>query len=385
MIVKKDAPFEVAMIELVCAHGGMDYYDFSLCKGLMNAGVGVRLYTSEAGPLLPQGLKVIESFKGIFGKGNALIRGLKWFMALRASLSDARKSGSKLTHIHFFDTGVMEYLTVRLARSYGLKVVATVHDVESFHKKRSRGFSSRVLGSVDGIIVHNEVSRAETLKLLSGKGVRLAVIKQGHFLEYIGKKREKAALRAELGLALDAPLFLFFGQIKKVKGLDVAIRAMGELKKSVPQARLLVAGRPWKDDAAYYEALINEVGVAANVIWHKGYVPQDRVDLYYYACDAVVQPYRRIYQSAVLLMAMSYGCPVIVSDLPGMTEVVKDGENGYVFPDGDHAAMADAMKGVIDNPERTGEIAACGLEYVKRHYDWDSIGRKTAEFYKTIA
>lgn len=382
--MKQDVPFEVAMIELVCAYGGMDYYDFSLCKGLINSGVDVKLYTSEAGPLLPEGLKVTESFKGIFGKGHVLKRGLKWLRGLRTSMSDARANGSRLVHIHLFNTGLMVYLTIWTAHRYGLKVVGTLHDVESFHEKPSHVFSSRIFASIDGIIVHNEVSRGETLKLLSGNTDKLVVIKQGHFLDYIGKRRDKADSRAELGLAQGAPIFLIFGQIKKVKGLDVAIRAMGELKKSVLQARLLVAGRPWKDDAAYYEALIKEVGVEDNVIWHKGFVPQAKVDLYYYACDAVVLPYRRIYQSAVLLMAMSYGCPVIVSDLPGMTEVIKDGENGYVFPSGDHAAMAAAMEVVVKDPKRTKKIADSGFDFVKRHYDWDAIGRMTADFYKSI-
>ncbi len=375
---------KIAMIEPVCAHGGMDYYDFSLCRGLLDAGHEVRLYTSLAGPLAPGDIQVRETFRGVYGGAPKLLRAVRWVMALAKTMKDAQSFGAHVVHLHFFDTSPLEKLSVWFAKRWGSPVIATIHDVESFHKERDKAPAERLLSSLDGIIVHNETSRAEVIKLIGHKTGNIAVIPHGHYLDFIGNEIQKQEARQRLKIPQDCPTFLFFGQIKKVKGLDIAIRALSIVARSAPEAKLVVAGKIWKDDISYYEALIKELGLHDNVVLHIGYVPLDDVDNYYYACDAVVLPYKRIYQSGVLLMAMSYGKPVIASDLDGMSEMITNGENGLLFKTEDPDSLAQCMHKLIQDPALAVKLAQNGHEYVREKHDWSIIGKDTGDFYNKI-
>jgi glycosyltransferase involved in cell wall biosynthesis len=372
------------MIEPVCAHGGMDYYDFSLCRGLINAGHEVKLYTSEAGPLAPNDIEVKETFKGVFGKAPRLLRATRWIIALVITMKEAQAFGANVLHFHFFHTGPMEKFSVWIAKKWGHTVIATIHDVESFHKKKSRKSTARLLSKPDGIIAHNETSKLEISKLIGHEPNNMAIIPHGHYLNFIGSETQKQEARKHIDIPQDSPTFLFFGQIKKVKGLDIALHALSVVKKSVPDVKLVVAGKVWKDDFSYYETLIKQLGLKDNVILHIGYVPQNIVDNYYYASDAVILPYKRIYQSGVLLMAMSYGKPVIASDLPGMSEIITDKKNGLLFRSEDSNSLAQCMNKIIQDPAFAVKYGRNGREYVREKHDWSLIGKNTGDFYRTV-
>jgi glycosyltransferase involved in cell wall biosynthesis len=115
-----------------------------------------------------------------------------------------------------------------------------------------------------------------------------------------------------------------------------------------------------------------------------GYVPDDMASAYYAAADIVVLPYRRIYQSGVLLMAMSYARTVVVSDLPGMTEVITDGENGYVFNSESKDDLAQVLTRALLDEGRRSRISAAALQYIQDNHDWNHIGRTTAELYRHV-
>jgi glycosyltransferase involved in cell wall biosynthesis len=124
--------------------------------------------------------------------------------------------------------------------------------------------------------------------------------------------------------------------------------------------------------------------VRANCRLHIGYVPDDVASAYFAAADIVVLPYRHIYQSGVLLMAMSYARPVVVSDLPGMTEIVTDGENGYVFNSGSKDDLARALTHALIDEGGRSRIAAAALQYIREKHDWNHIGRTTAALYRQV-
>ncbi len=180
-------------------------------------------------------------------------------------------------------------------------------------------------------------------------------------------------------------MILFFGQIKEVKGLDVLIEAMPEILREHPGTLLVVAGKVWKDDFRQYQARIEELGISANCVLHIRYVPDSEVKNYYAAADVVALPYRRIYQSGVLLMAMSYGKPAIASDIAGMTEVVSDGVNGYIFPSGNSTALAAKLSDALSNPEELRLVGERALMHVREHNDWIRIGHMTADFYRSVS
>jgi glycosyltransferase involved in cell wall biosynthesis len=266
-----------------------------------------------------------------------------------------------------------------------MSIVLTVHDVVSLAASttRTRVFTGWLYRFADRIIVHNGASLVE-LEEIGIPSAQIAVIPHGHFLPGPNTIRPQAAARDQLGIAQSAKVLLFFGQIKDTKGLDILIEALPRVMEEVPETLLVIAGRPWKTGFEKFEALIDKYHVRGNCHLQIGYVPDDVVSAYYSAADIVVLPYRRIYQSGVLLMAMSYAKPVVVSDLPGMTQVVTDGENGYVFNSKSKDDLAKVLTRALLDEEGRSRISTAAFQYVQENHDWNHIGRTTTELYRDV-
>jgi D-inositol-3-phosphate glycosyltransferase len=161
----------------------------------------------------------------------------------------------------------------------------------------------------------------------------------------------------------------------------VMVTALAKVKRFFPSIRLLVAGKVWRDDFSRYEELIRSHGLSESVIAKIRYIPDDEAPLYYRAADLAVLPYRKIYQSGVLLMAMSLSTPVLVSDLDGMLEIVEDGKTGWVFHAGSADSLADRIVEILSNPDKLARVGAAGFEKVRREHDWNKIGRMTLAAY----
>ncbi|MEO1077254.1 MAG: glycosyltransferase family 4 protein, partial [Bacteroidota bacterium] len=138
-------------------------------------------------------------------------------------------------------------------------------------------------------------------------------------------------------------------------------------------------------DPSTYTALIDTLDIGDSVLFRSGYIPNDEVPDYYAACDVVALPYHRIYQSGVLLMAMSYQRAVVASDLPAMREVLRDGEHGRLTPAGNASALAAVLCDLLGDSARTQAMGTAGHAHVATHHDWRAVGEQTARIYREVA
>jgi glycosyltransferase involved in cell wall biosynthesis len=81
---------------------------------------------------------------------------------------------------------------------------------------------------------------------------------------------------------------------------------------------------------------------------------------------------------------MTYRKAVVVSDLPGMTEIVRNGVNGYTFPSADVSGLSETIIRALSDDAERSSIAANGLEYIRRYHDWYRIGEATANIYRAL-
>jgi D-inositol-3-phosphate glycosyltransferase len=377
----------VAVIELVGGHGGMNLYDTGLCRGLLAAGANVSLYTCDetTDPKIP-GLYFCPAYKRIYGKSNRLLRALRLILGSFSAVRSATKRHEKIVHFHIFQSGPSELFIILLAKLWRRKVVITVHDVESLATTTSRGATliKIVHRLADHIIVHNGTSKNELLKFIKWKHPKVSVIPHGNYLASILNIPSANDAKHSLDINETKKVILFFGQIKDAKGLDLLIKAMPEVIRNIPEAMLVIAGRPWKTDFSKYDALIEKLDLRNTCRLTIGYVADDKVAQYYTAADVVVLPYRRIYQSGVLLLAMSYGKAVVASDIPAMVEIVSDGDNGYLFARESSEALARTLVSLLGNDHERTKVGSRARDYVQFHHDWSQIGIMTAELYRAL-
>ncbi len=196
--------------------------------------------------------------------------------------------------------------------------------------------------------------------------------------EPAGKRYSRSEARRELGLGPDGPVLLFFGYVRRYKGLDLLLDAMPALLRSEPTLRLVVAGQFFEDPAPYRE-MITRSGISDKVTLHEGYVPAERTGLYFAAADAVVLPYRSATQSGVVQLAGGYGLPVIVTpagELPGM---VLQGRTGWIASEASAQGIAAAVEEFLsarpDLEAMRQEIAS-----FNSRFSWSEFARKAAEF-----
>jgi D-inositol-3-phosphate glycosyltransferase len=377
----------IAIVEPVGGHGGMNFYDSGLCKGLLQAGARVSLYTCDetVDPGIP-GLRFCAVYKGIYGRSARWIRALRYMIGSLSMAWSTFRRGEVIVHFHVFGNSSLELCNILLAKLFGRTVVLTVHDVESLAQSAvtDRGRIGQVYALASRLIVHNQTSKEELIEKLNIDVKKISVIPHGNYLEAISNVPSPPEARHALGIGVTKKVILFFGQIKEVKGIDLLIEALPAIAREIPEAMLVIAGRPWKTDFSRYTTLIDTMGVRDRCMVHLDYVPDDQVPQYYAAADVVVLPYRRIYQSGVILLAMSYGKVVVASDLPGMSEVVVDGENGYLFLRESKDALAKTLVRALQGHQERVEIEARALEYVRRCHDWNQIGDKTVQLYRDL-
>lgn len=134
---------------------------------------------------------------------------------------------------------------------------------------------------------------------------------------------------------------LFFGLVRAYKGLDVALRGLAA--SGLSDVRLSVVGEFW-EGREETERLIQSLGLADRVDITARYVTDAEAAEVFHRADAVLLPYRTVSGSGVVPVAYRYQRPVLVTDLPGLTDVVRDGETGWIVPVGDPKAVAAVLR-----------------------------------------
>lgn len=183
-----------------------------------------------------------------------------------------------------------------------------------------------------------------------------------------GEKIEKQEAKKKLGLNPDESYLLFFGFIRRYKGLDLLLEAMADAKIKNRNVKVLVAGE-YYEDATFYNNKIKELGIGEKVVLRTDYIPSEMVKYYFCVADIIVQPYRSATQSGVTQIAYHFEKPMLVTDVGGLSEIVPDGKVGYVVQP-NSTAIATAINDFYDN-SREAKLSTNIIEEKKR-FQWDS-------------
>ena len=253
-------------------------------------------------------------------------------------------------------------------RRRGVRVVGLVHNALPHERRPGDRLLSRFfLRACDGLVVLSEAVEDDVRRL----GVTAPVERTEHpVYAHFGGALPKEDARRLLDVPAEAPVLLFFGFVRRYKGLHVLLDAMPEVVGRLPDVRLVVAGEFYEDPAPYH-AQVRRHGLTEHVRFRPDYIPQDEVARYFSAADVVVQPYLSATQSGIAAIAFHFGRPLVVTDVGGLAEVVPHEEAGLVVPPDDASALAAAIVRFFEGG--LSEKLVEGVEQARQNHSWDRL------------
>lgn len=194
----------------------------------------------------------------------------------------------------------------------------------------SRFLTRQALGNGWCFIVQSEEDERNLCSLLKAPVYQRTV--HPTYSVFRQKKLDRLEARKQLAISSQKQVLLFFGFVRKYKGLKYILQAMPEIRRQLPECELLIVGDFFGNDKEQYLTMVRRFGIDGCVRIFDGYIPDAEVETYFAASNLVVLPYESATQSGIVQIAFGFGIPVIVTNVGGLPEVVDDGKTGYVVP-----------------------------------------------------
>ncbi len=394
---------KVLMIEIL-GDGGIAHYTFNLLNALRGRGLDASLCTRAghelsgetcryaAYPLMfrcavgmIERLPRLDEERTLPTLFRRVVKMAEYPWNIVAVLRLMRREGMGTAHfqsIHWIEVAMIG--AVKLA---GRKIVYTIHNVSPLHG-RVRLHHRIIMGLTyricDALIIHTEEGKERVANLFKVEPEKMRVIPHGEYSFFVPSERCGSGEAKERLLGdRNASTILFFGAIRRNKGLDQAILALRHVRKRVDNARLLVVGELC-EDWERYGALIEQEGVGDRVFTHLRYVPKEEVGSFFEAADVVVLPYYEITMSGVLQIAFAFSKPVVASDLDGFRESIEEGKNGHLVPVGDVRLWAERIADLLESEESRQRMGRRSRRMAQEKYSWDRIAAETEEVYRSV-
>ena len=236
------------------------------------------------------------------------------------------------------------------------------------HEKRpgDHAFTKYFVKPVDAFIVMSE----KVLNDLEKFNVKKRVVQVSHPLyDNFGEKIGKAEARSNLGLHTEEKIILFFGFIRKYKGLDILLDALSMLKKeTTADFKVMIAGEFYEDRKPFDEQ-VAALGLKDMLILRTDFIPDNEVKNYFCAADLVIQPYRNATQSGVTPLAYHFELPMIVTNVGGLPAMVPDKKVGLVA-EPDAASIAEKIKEFFSADE---QFFIENIKEEKKKFTWKKL------------
>jgi glycosyltransferase involved in cell wall biosynthesis len=218
----------------------------------------------------------------------------------------------------------------RRFRRAGLKTILECHNVYPHERSLVDPLLLRFAFSpFRSFITHSTADRQNLLALFPGKTVRVAPLPTLREFSNDSPRCDNSRIA------------LFFGVVRKYKGLDVLLRAMPKVLSQV-ECKLLIAGE-FYEPVEKYRRLIRTLGIEGHVQIDDRYIPNEEVVDLFRRARVLIMPYRSATQSSIARIAIANHLPIIASRTGGLAEAIAEGENGWLVPPGDVDALADVI------------------------------------------
>jgi len=290
-----------------------------------------------------------------------------------------RLRGYKLIHVHWLYVFPFVWsmrLFAGFCHALGFKIVWEMHNIVS-HRNSSKDLemSRWFYGNCDAVVFHSRHDINWSKEALGvAKKRPMATVYHANFIGSYKNELTKERARASLGLPAQGRVLLCFGQIRKNRGYEYLIKAM----ETLDDITVIIAGEVI-DRKVYKEIQDTANGPRIKLICK--WIPDDEVQVYFNACDAVVLPYTDITTSGVVPLAYSFSRPVIVSAIGGIKEIVTD-KIGILVEPRDEKSLRKAILELFKRDyARMGEEA---FAFAKRELAWSKTAAEIKCLYQEV-
>ena len=260
----------------------------------------------------------------------------------------------------------------RIVKSNGHTKMVAITDNIIPHEKHfyDKTCNQYFLGSMDKAVAMSRKVLTDLQTLFPNQPVAKNSSYHAHPLyDNFGAKMDRETACKTLDLDPSRKYLLFFGFIRKYKGLDLLLEAMSHLPESSNNIDLIVAGEFYEDSAPYLEIIENQ-SLKNRVHLHTKFISNEDVRTYFSAADVVAQPYRSATQSGVSQVAYHFETPMIITNVGGLSELVPHREAGLVC-EPNPEAIAEAIVEIFEgqNIPQMKER----LKELKKQFSWESM------------
>ncbi len=285
------------------------------------------------------------------------------------------KRGDNVVHVHTFHDAFTAVLAKHIAENDRVRIVMSVHGLT---RPRLNYITRKVYREVDKFVFGSQKAfdyyMGKASKIARGKAV---VIRESVLLSH---EPCSTQLRSQLGVQPQQALLMFHGRLSHDKGIDTLLRALTQLDKST--YRMVVLGEGQYKFEAKLKGFIVANQMVRNVTF-MGFQPNVLPLLE--QCDVGIVP--SVVPEAMGIAALEYmmlGKPVITTDNGAQPEYITSGQNGLLVKPGDHYALADAIKRLIDDARLRGRMGLQAKADFDSHLNYNHFYQKMTELYRSM-
>ncbi|GAA5049041.1 D-inositol-3-phosphate glycosyltransferase [Nocardia callitridis] len=370
--------------------GGMNVYVLQTALQLARRGIEVEIFTratssnvppvQEAGPGVLVRNVMAGPFEGL-DKHDLPTQLCPFAAEVMRQEARHRPGYYDLVHSHYWLSGQVGWLTrdrwrvplVHTAHTLAVVKNAALAEGDSPEPATREIGEKQVIAEADRLVANTAEEARQLIELYGAQPDRIDVVPPGADLARY-RPGDKAAARAELGLATDERIVAFIGRIQPLKAPDVLVRAAAEVVRRDPtrKVRVLVVGGPSGTGLQRPDALIDlaaELGIADRVTFLPPQ-PPDRLAHVYRAADLVAVPSYNESFGLVAIEAQASGTPVLAAKVGGLGTAVRHNETGLLVSGHRIDEWADALGHLVDNPESLRRMGARAVEHAAE-FSWE--------------
>lgn len=387
-------------VTLLVGGSGDTYYELGLVSGLVSNGVHVDFVGSDFlkdSEALKDRNVSFYNLRGDQSPNTPILekigRVLRFYWRL---IRYAFRSHSEVFHIQwmtkfvYFDRTVLNLYY----KALGKKLILTAHNVNAAVRDEKDSFLNRLTlkfmyQMMQHVIVHTNSMKRQLIESFHIPDYKVSVVPYGINNMVYQSELTCSEARRLLGLASDQKVLLFFGVISPYKGLEYLLLALAERVKRIENLRLIIAGRVTNRSKEYWteiERIKKANRLEDYLIERVEFIPDEEIERYFKAADVLVLPYKFIFQSGVLFMALAFGLPVIATDVGSLGDYVTEGKTGLICRPRDAEDLGDKIERYFES-RLFKDLQTTRAEIIKEamaEYSWNRIAQKTIQLYETL-